>query len=84
MLPTLATFNIFWASNSRWRIWASLTTFLDLKYLLIHMVTVSQAKYAFDLLSQARLTDSKIDDSPLCHKLRATYGKLIPYPTLYR
>jgi hypothetical protein len=44
---------------------------------------LSQAKYTFDLLSQARLTDSKIVDNPLFLKLRATYGKLIPYATFY-
>jgi hypothetical protein len=47
---------------------------------------LSSTKYAYNLLSQAGLTDCKIVDSPLETniKLRATDGELLSNATLYR
>ncbi|XP_022872699.1 uncharacterized protein LOC111391686 [Olea europaea var. sylvestris] len=48
--------------------------------------SLTQAKYASDLLTRAGLTDCKIADSPLEPniKLHPTDGKLLPDATLYR
>jgi hypothetical protein len=47
---------------------------------------LTQAKYTFDLLSRASLTDHKIGDTPikLNAHLTASSGELLPNPTLYR
>ena len=46
---------------------------------------LSQAKYAIDLISKARLTDSKIESTPLDLdvKLIAFNGQPLSNPTLY-
>ncbi len=65
----------------------SLSYFLDLEVSYdsdgYHL---SQAKYAFDLLSRVGITDCKTVDSPLETnvKLRATDSELLPDATLYR
>ena len=49
-------------------------------------IYITQAKYAFELLSRTRLTDSKTVDTPveLNAHLTLSGGKLLSNPSLYR